>query len=233
MAGRASRHRLGVIVPSSNTVVEDAMRSIVPTEIGLHVARFRVVTISAEPASRAQFEQAGMLAAAESLAEARVDHILWAGTAASWLGAAHDRAFIDAIRERFSLPATTAVTALRQRIASLGARRIGLVTPYVADLEARIIANFAAEGLETVASARLDLTVNTDYAAVGEATIEGMVNDVARAGPDAIVIVCTNLAGVAVAQAATGRLGLPVLDSVAVAFEEAVNALRGTPAFGG
>jgi maleate isomerase len=228
MARTTPQRRLGVIVPSSNTVVEDAMRAHMPDAVALHVSRFHVVTISDGRQSRAQFEQDAMLAAAAALADAKVDHILWAGTAASWLGEAHDRTFVEAVREQLGLPATTAVTAIRRRLAALGVRRIGLVTPYVADLEARIIANFAGLGLETAASERLDITINTAYAQVDEVTLTAMVDRVAAAGPEAIVILCTNLAGDRVARLATQRLGIPVLDSVEVAFADALHFLSGS-----
>jgi maleate isomerase len=220
--------RLGVIAPSSNTVLEPESQRLLPADgsVTMHVSRLRVTHIAADEASRAQFEFEAMLEAARQLADARVDLVLWSGTAASWLGFGRDERLVAAIEAETGIPATTALLAVNRALARLGARRIGLVTPYVAALEAAIVDNYAAAGIETVRSRRLDLTVNTDYAEVTPSAIAAMVRDVAAAGPDAVVIMCTNLAGSSVAPALAAETGVPVVDSVRVAVEDALERLR-------
>jgi maleate isomerase len=216
--------RLGVIAPSSNTVLEPETARLLPADgsVTMHVSRFRVTHIAADAASRAQFEFDAMLEAARQLADAEVDVILWSGTAASWLGFDRDERLVAAIGAATGMPATTALLAVNRALSRLDARRIGLVTPYVAALEEAIVANYAAAGIETVAARRLDLTVNTDYAAVPPATIAAMAREVAAARPDAVVVMCTNLAGAGIAPVLSAELGLPVLDSVRVGVEDAL-----------
>jgi maleate isomerase len=226
------RRRLGIIAPSSNTVLEPQTARLLPSDgsVTMHVARFRVTRIAADPASTAQFEFDAMLEAARQLADARVDLILWSGTAASWLGFARDERLTAAITADTGLPATTALLAVNATLARLGARSIGLVTPYVDALETAIVANYADIGIETLARRRLDLTVNTDYADVSEERIATMVREVAAAGPDAVVIMCTNLAGAAIAPGLAAELGLPVVDSVRAAVGHALDLLAVSPA---
>lgn len=209
--------RIGLLIPSSNTVVEPETMKLIPQDgsVTVHFSRFRVTVISDNPASVGQFEQDAMVEAALLLADAKVERIAWAGTAASWLGPEHDRSLISTITMRSGIPATSAVLAIDMRLRSLGARRIGLVTPYIAQLEKQIVENYGRQGIAIVAARRLDLTVNTDYALVSEDQIQRMVLDVASAKPDAIVIMCTNLRFGIRARQLSSDLGLPIIDSVA------------------
>lgn len=220
--------RLGMLIPSSNTVLEPETASLLPTDgsVTSHVSRIGVVTIAADEASFGQFETKPFLDAASLLRDAEVDLILWNGTAASWLGFAWDARIVAAVEDHTGIPTTTAVMAINGRLAELGARRIGLVTPYVAALEDKIVANYASIGLKVVAAERLDLTRNTDYADVAPLRIGAMVRAVAAAQPDAIVIMCTNLAGASVAGPLAGELAIPVIDSVRVAIEHSCARLR-------
>ncbi|HET9018811.1 MAG TPA: aspartate/glutamate racemase family protein [Acetobacteraceae bacterium] len=224
--------RLGMITPSSNTVLEPvsaAMLANVP-DVSVHFARFRVVRIGLDADSDAQFAQAPMLEAAALLADARVAAICWNGTAAGWLGLDRDRALCAEITRRTGRAATSSVLALFEALRRAGLRRVGLVTPYLADLQARAIANFAAEGVQVVAERHLDLSDNLDFGAVSEARIAAMIEDVARAAPEAIVVLCTNLRGAPLVDRMERRLRIPILDSVATALWGALRAAGADPA---
>lgn len=205
-----------MLVPSSNTVLEPETWRLLPADgsVTAHVSRLRVVTISDAEPSRDQFDLGRVLAAAELLADAEVDLILWNGTSASWLGARWDRDLVEAVETHTGIATLTAVMAIDAAFRRLGARRIGLVTPYIEPLERRIVANYRDAGIEVIATERLDLTRNTDFAAIAPDAIAGMVRRVAAAAPDAIVILCTNLAGSSIAEDMSRTLQIPVLDSV-------------------
>lgn len=224
--------RLGMLIPSSNTVLEPETARLLPADgsVTSHVSRIGVVTIADDDASLGQFETGPFVAAAGLLHDAAVDLILWNGTAASWLGFAWDARIVAAVEAHTGIRTTTAVMAINRRLAALGARRIGLVTPYVAALEDKMIANYAAIGVTVVAAERLDLTRNTDYADVPPPRIADMVRAVATAEPDAIVIMCTNLAGARVAEPLGTELGIPVIDSVRAAIEHSCALLVAAPA---
>jgi maleate isomerase len=219
--------RLGMLAPSSNTVLEPETMRLLPRDgsVTAHVSRLRVTRIANDAASLGQFDFDRVLASAELLADAEVDVILWNGTAAGWLGFDHDQRMVAAIETRTGIRTTTAVLAINEALAQLEARRIGLVTPYVAAIEARIIDNYRGIGIETASSIRLDLTENTAYADVTPAEIAGMVRKAAKVPLDAVLILCTNLAGASVAPALAAELGVPVLDSVKVAIEHCLSLL--------
>ena len=80
--------RLGVLTPSSNTALEPLTSAIVAGLPGVsaHFSRFKVTEISLSPDALGQFDDSKILAAAELLADAKVDVIGWSGTAAGWKG---------------------------------------------------------------------------------------------------------------------------------------------------
>lgn len=220
----AARVRLGMITPSSNTVLEPVTARLLARrpDVSAHFARFRVTEISAAAASDAQFDLAPMMAAAELLADARCHAICWNGTSASWLGIDRDRALCEAIRARTGIPATTAVLACLDEFRAAGVERFGLVTPYGETVQSRIAANFAREGFECVAERHLGLHVNFEFAGVEAATVDRLAREAARAKPDAIVILCTNVDGAEAAESLERELGIRVVDSVAVALRGAL-----------
>lgn len=220
----AARVRLGMITPSSNTVLEPVTARLLAArpDVSAHFARIRVTEISAAAASDAQFDRDPMLAAADLLADARCHAICWNGTSASWLGIDRDRALCEAVTARTRIPATTAVLACLEEFRAAGVRRFGLVTPYVDEVQSRIVANFAREGFECAAERHLGLRVNFEFAEVTGGTVESMAREVARARPDAIVILCTNVAGADAAESLERELGVRIVDSVAVALRGAL-----------
>lgn len=219
--------RLGMMVPSSNTVVEQETARLLPSDgsVTTHVSRLRIVQISGDEESRRQFELTQFCTAAQLLADAKVDLILWNGTAASWLGTDWDQRLIETVEAQTGIPTTTSIVAINDALARLGARRIGLVTPYVESLETPIIENYAAMGIRVAASVRRDLTENTAYAAITPDAIADMVREVARADVDAVLVLCTNLAGSSIVPALQEELEVPILDSVRVSLEHCLELL--------
>ena len=224
--------RLGMLTPSSNTVLEPLTAAMLADLPGAsaHFSRFRVVAIDLGAGSRGQFDPAPVVAAAELLADARVDSICWNGTSGAWLGLDVDRALRDAVTASTGIPATTATLALVEALRRLGARRYGLVTPYLGEVQAAIVARWAGIGLECAAERHLEDPGNFSFAEHGEEVVRRMAREVAAAKPDAVAIHCTNFRGGGVAPELEAELGLPVLDSVAVALWGAVRAAGGNAA---
>jgi maleate isomerase len=211
--------RVGMLVPSSNTVLEpytSAMFQALGEGASVHYARFRVVEISLSPASRGQFDIAPILEAAERLAETEPDLIVWNGTSASWLGLETDHSLCAAITDRTGVDATSTSLAFDALFRGLRLERIGVVTPYLPEIQTRILDNFSRRGITVVAEAHLSDKGNHSFASYGPEVVAGLVRDVARAGPEAIAIICTNFRGAGVAAALEAELSVPVFDSVSV-----------------
>jgi maleate isomerase len=212
-------HRLllGMLTPSSNTVLEPvttAMLASLP-EASAHFGRFKVTEIALTREALGQFDDSEILGAAELLSHAKVGVIGWSGTSASWRGFHTDEALCRRITEATGIAACTSVLALNELFERLGVRRFGLVTPYLDEVQAKIIANYADAGFECVAERHLGLRDNFSFSEVNADTLRTCVREVAALRPDAIVILCTNLRGGPLVAELEAELGLPILDSVA------------------
>ena len=155
----AVRTRLGMLTPSSNTVLEPvtaAMLAGLP-DVTAHFSRFPVTEIALSPTALGQFDDTPILAAATLLAHAKVDVIAWNGTSASWIGFDSDERLSARITAATGIPARTTVLAYRTLFQRLGIRRVGLVTPYTDDVQARIQANWGAAGFSCQAERHLGL----------------------------------------------------------------------------
>ena len=221
------RKRIGVLTPSSNTALEpltSAMVAMVPG-VTAHFARFTVTEISMQESALRQFDDSRILDAARLLADAHVDVIGWSGTSSSWLGFERDAQLCARITEATGIPATTSVLALNELLAAAGVRKLGLVTPYRADVQERIVANFRSIGIDCSAERHLDISVNFDFAEVEPETLIRMAREVAAAGCDAITMLCTNLRSAQLAETLERELGLPVFDSTATVVWKALKLI--------
>jgi maleate isomerase len=210
--------RLGMLTPSSNTALEPITTAMLAgiADVSVHFSRFKVTEIALSESSLRQFDDSEILRAAELLAHAKVDVIAWNGTSASWLGFDRDERLCERITAATGIRACTTVLAFRDLFHRLENARIGLVTPYTADVQQRIIANWRSQGLNCVAERHLSLTDNFSFAEVREADVARFCEEVVREGSDAVAIVCTNMRGAGAAERLERKLGAGIFDSIAV-----------------
>jgi maleate isomerase len=210
---------LGMLTPSSNTALEPMTSAMVAglPEVSAHFGRFRVTEISLGQQALGQFELAPILQAASLLADARVDVIAWNGTSSGWLGFERDEALCAAITRETGVPACTSVLAFNEIMTLTGRRRFGLVTPYLDDVQAKIVENYGRSGYECVAERHTGQKVNFEFSEVTEAQILEMTRAVAAARPDCITTFCTNLKAAHLVPRIEAELGIPMYDSVSTA----------------
>lgn len=210
------RTLLGMLTPSSNTTLEPvttAMIADIP-EASAHFGRFRVTEIALSNQALAQFDDSEILRAAELLSHAKVQSIGWNGTSSGWLGFDADERLCRRITEATGIAACTSVLALNEIFDITGVKRFGLVTPYLDDVQAAIIKNYAASGLECVAERHLRKQDNFSFSEVGADELRAMVREVAKEKPQAITIFCTNLRGAPLVEELEREVGIPIYDTI-------------------
>jgi len=216
--------RIGVIVPSSNTVLEPtiaAMR-LPPDEVTVHCTRLRVMTIALDQRSSAQFDPVPMVSAGTLLADAGVDALTWAGTSGSWLGVDRDRMLAQLLSDNTDVPASTSTLALLDACAAIGATRVTLVTPYVGAVVDRMVTTYADQGIDVVAERHLDISDNRAFGLVTPEEIRNLVIGCPLNGAEAVIVACTNLQATSLVGELEQRLGVPVLDSIEVTVRHAL-----------
>ena len=224
--------RLGMLTPSSNTVLEPltaAMLADLP-DVTAHSGRFRVLKISMDADALGQFTNDPMLAAADLLADAQVQSICWNGTSSGWLGFDTDRALIAEIEARTGVKACSAVLGMNEIMERMGTKRIAFVTPYLPEIQNAIVANYRSEGFDVVAERHLNDAGNFSFATYSQAQILEMCRAVASDKPEAIAIFCTNFRGAGVAEIIEAETGITVLDSVSTALWTSMRTAGADPA---
>lgn len=218
--------RLGVLVPSSNTALEPITQEIISSiprnlyEITVHFSRFSVTEISLSQNALQQFKFEPIITAAQLLADAKVDCIGWSGTSAGWLGFDHDERLCKTITDATGIPCTTSTLALNRALAHLGVgkgSKLGLVTPYLDDVQAAIMKTYAGAGItiDHNIERHLNVSANHSIRKVSPEQLAQMVTEVKDEGANVITTFCTNI----VAARYVGRweveLDVVILDTVA------------------
>jgi maleate isomerase len=204
-----ARVRLGVLVPSSNTIVERDAQTHLPPTVSAHFARIKI--------TRDDPDQLAALAdlappAAELLADARVAAIGFACTTGSIHGGpSREREIIDRIEAAAAVPATTTATAVLDALVALDAGRVALVSPYERWLTEEVVEFLAAGGVAVDGVHGFGLPDPLDIAAVPPADIAAAVRTADSDRAEAIVISCTAFAGVEAARLVRPELGKPVV----------------------
>jgi len=209
---------LGMLTPSSNTVLEPVTTAILQAldHVSAHFSRFQVTEISLSETALGQFDDRPLLTAAELLADAKVDVIAWNGTSAGWLGFERDVQLCDRIQSVTGIPATTSVLALNELFQQQQVTQLGLVTPYTDEVQAKILHHYQQAGFDCVAERHLDLSVNFSFSEVTAHQIDQAVQAVAQVQPQAITTFCTNLRAAPRVAALEAQLGIPIYDTISV-----------------
>ena len=194
-----NRKILGMLTPSSNTVLEPMTHDILAEldDVSAHFARFRVTEITLSEYGLGQFDMAPFLDAAGLLGDAKCDVIAWNGTSGGWRGFAYDAEICAQIAATTGAGATTSILANNDLFRRHGVSRFGLVTPYTDDVQAKILANYAADGFTCVAESHLGISDNFAFSEIDDQTVIDGCRRVAAAKPEAISIICTNSAHLA------------------------------------
>jgi maleate isomerase len=206
-----------MLTPSSNTALEPITTAMVAglPEVSAHFSRFKVTEIALSNRALAQFNNDGILRAAELLAHAKVDAIGWNGTSSGWLGFEADIRLCEQITAETGIPATTSMLALNEILKQTKVTRLGYVTPYLDDVQAKILENYGKMGIACQGERHLGLQDNFSFSEVPVSQLETMTRDVAKEKPEAITIICTNLKVAPSVAKLEGETGIPIYDTIA------------------
>jgi maleate isomerase len=216
-----THHRIGLVVPSSNVTVETEMPRLLARHpsatFSFHSSRMRMHTVSAEEL-RAMNAQRGRCV--DEVGDAGVDALLYACLVALMAQGAGEHARTEAaVREQLAArgmaplvvsSAGALVTALR----ALGARRIGLVMPYLAPIARLVVDYLSAEGLDVVAWTALEVADNSQVGCIPGDRVRAAARGLGLTGADALVIsACVQMPSLDLVTEAEAELGLPVLSA--------------------
>lgn len=210
----ARPYRIGLLVPSSNTVFENDLHAALPkSRFSVHAARMHLVETT-PAAERRMIEEFAPRAAGE-LATLRPDLVVFGCTSAgSLLGMDYDRSVCEELGRRAGAPCIGVLSAVADAIGRRGWRRIAVVTPYIDALTRTIAASLRQSGFEVPVAAGMGIAVNIELADPTPEEIADFVQ--ARIGAvvvDGVFVSCTNFRALAARQEITRRTGFDVVTS--------------------
>jgi maleate isomerase len=203
--------RVGLIIPSSNRMVEEEMISAFPAGVRAHVTRLRMTGANRGPLESLlpRIEEA-----TRALTDAKCDIVAFHCTANSMQeGAAGEERILSAMRRAGAPRATTTATAIRRALDALGARKLVLVTPYdqrTTDHEAEFLREAGFEVLHATGCA---LAGSDAYCATPPAFWRERVLAAGRPDADVYFISCANIAVFSVIAELERSLDRPVVTS--------------------
>ena len=211
--------RIGLIVPSSNTVAEVDFYRRLPDAATLHTARMYLEDVTAEAETTMLDEH--LPRAVADIATTQPDVVVFACTSAGALrGNAAEDALIASIARQTGAPTVSVAAAVRSAIDSRRARRIGVITPYVTSLNDKIRASLEEDGLEVAAIHGLGIVDNHEIGAVEPERIIGFACDCFEpSAVDLLFVSCTNFRAVEARPRIEELLYVPVVTSNQAALE--------------
>ncbi len=211
------RCKMGVIIPSTNTVVEHDYSVMRPPGVTFHFGRMYVDQPNA--ADNEAFEdliaqiRATTETAVRDVMTCKPDHLVMGMSAETfWGGRQGNEAFVARVRKLSDgLNVTTGAAACGEGARTLGISKIAVITPYqpVADEQARKY--FSDIGLDVVRVLGLKCSSATAIAEVDEARVRHTLQEIDGPDIEAIVQVGTNLSMLRLADEAERWLNKPVM----------------------
>jgi maleate isomerase len=210
------RMKFGVIAPSTNTIVQPEFDTMRPHGVTNHFARIHIPNdpLNSDDDFTRLIDNVRreIMSAIDRVMTCEPDHLIMGMSSETfWDGLDGSEKLRERVEARAGVKVTMGSDAARQALARFGAKRIGVVTPYMPVADRQVHRFFADCGYEVVNLLGLKGASPVLYAHVGEAELRDAILRVDGPEIDAIVQVGTNLAMARLAGVAEFWLAKPVL----------------------
>jgi arylmalonate decarboxylase len=206
-----STERFGIIIPSVNTVLEPEFWSARPEGATFHFARAGL-RVGSDEAGLDSLRRAAPQAARD-LGDAEPTLVVFACTSGSMVAGGTMEELEAELTREAGVRALTTASAVVAALRSLGVRRLGLGTPYLAWVGGAEQEFLASHGFEVVANDNLGITDGHEMAALEPSVVADLARRVDRPDADAVFLSCTDLPTFSQLAALEAELGKPVLSS--------------------
>lgn len=204
----AWERKLGIIVPSWNTVMKYEVQRMADGVMSVHTAR---IPHTADTEEKLLWLGTQAPGAAGLLAHAKVDVICYGCAAGGFLkGPVEDQALGARIEKETGIPVAISSAAVAEALRTLGATRVSLASPYAPWLNERLRQYLTAAGFEVMAMLGLD---TQNHSAVTTERIEALITEVDRPQAQAIFVSCSNFPTLGIIESMERKLGKPIVAS--------------------
>jgi maleate isomerase len=217
--------RIGLLVPSSNTMLEPDFYKNVSENITIHTARMFLEKTTVEGESRMLDEY--LTPAARSLATANPNVIVFGCTSAGALrGNSYDNELVSSLASLTGIHCISVIKSVREALSNYNAKNIVVVTPYVDELNDRIRLSLEEDGVKVQNISGLGISENFKIAKVSKKEIIDLaLKSVENLSPDLLFLSCTNFPAMSILKELRERFDFPVISSNQVALDAALSFL--------
>jgi maleate cis-trans isomerase len=205
------RAKIGVVVPSNNTVLEPEFAQIAPEGVTTYAARMLTSSTTGEGIEEME---TNARRAVRELHAGGLDVITYACLATSLvMGRGWSEDFIAQTKENTGLPATTAATASIEGLKAVKARRVALATPYPKDINALVQPFFESYGLEVVSIGNLPVDDHLEVCRIPPGVAYRLARQSDRPEADAICILATDFQTIPIMADLEKDIGKPAVST--------------------
>lgn len=202
------KHKLGLIVPSWNTVMEYETQRMAGDDTSVHSMR---ISHTADTEENLLSMGAQVPATAKLLAHAKVDVICYGCTASGFIkGPGYDQEICDEIKAITGIPGTTTIASVTEALRVFDATRVSVASPYEPWANEKLRSFLEKSGVEVLTIQGLGTQA---HSAITREQIEALVVAVDRPEAQAIFISCTNFRTLEIIESLEKKLGKPVVTS--------------------
>jgi maleate isomerase len=213
LEGDGRRARIGIVVPSVNTVMEPWAQKVVPEGVSLFAARM-FIPPATTPEAFIEMDRNEGKAAIRQLSSVFPDAIAYGCTASSIVqGLAYDAHLRAEIEQDYRTPSTTAAHAILTAAKTLGLSTVSIVSPYTQEVDDAEHRYFKDAGLEVVGGACLGITDGFALAEPDPDTLFDLGLRGFDPGADGLIMTCLNTRSHTVIDRLEQTLGKPVITS--------------------
>lgn len=205
--------RIGLLVPSANTVVEPEFTALVPPGVSVYATRMRTQKANVHD-SRALLEHVDR--AADELGSAQPEVIAFACTSGSFIDGSTGEQELRRRIERVAQVgiAVTTAGAVVDALRTVDIQRLAVVTPYPDELNNLERQFLESEGMEVVALAGMDIPDAYSIGTVNPQEVYEFAQGVwQNQDADGMFLSCTNLPTIEVLERLEHSFGKPVISS--------------------
>jgi maleate isomerase len=214
--------RIGLIVPSSNTVMEPDFHQQIGRTAIVSTTRIFLEEVTREEELRMLDDE--LPKATELIRTTAPDVVIFGCTSAGALGTlTHDREIGERIRKGAGAPTVTVLEAVLTKVRAIDPRKIAVFTPYTEDLTNSIASSLREAGYPPVKAIGMGIRGNLDIGRVPPSEIIRFVaSQVDGCSADCVFLSCTNWRSVEAIEPLQRKLGVPIVTSN----QAAVDAVR-------
>lgn len=217
------RGRIGLMVPTGNSVMEPEFHRLCPEGVSVHANRIRLDAVT--PASLSGMD-ADAVRAAQGLVSIRLGVLAFGCTSGSFVGGkGHDAGLISRIERATGVLATTTSTAVLRALRTLGVRRIALATPYTDEVNAIEVRFLEDHGFQVTRALGGGLTGVADIQECEPHVAYRRAREVDDDRAEAVFISCTGLRTIEVLAPLEADLGKPVISANQATFADCLRIL--------